>query len=405
MTARSFLALALAVSLSIDPAWLAAADSEGRVFVYFAVPSAKEHADRLTAQLTKDGIDTVEKSPAAADLSADEALTNEGSTLLRKAKELFKNLRFQAASSALKRARQNADAATLRETFFVEALVGQATGNLRGMNKAMENYAVMNGPRPDEGYYAPAVLQAYDQARRKVVALPVAALDIRPQVAAAYRAEIFLDGSRVGLAPMLVTSGYRVGPHHVAISARGYQTYQRFVLLGSKGLTLAPALVPLSPASLVMQGLKLPSPRESQQMIAWAQASASSRGIVVVEDQALRVFKGGLETWSSPLESGAPLPANTSDRIREALFGAAPTEKTALTPVVNQEVLEAAEASSKREATLGLEPATATKSQSWYQKWWVWTLIGAAAAAGGTTYFLMRNSGSADTVHVTVNAQ
>ncbi len=406
MRLRSFLALALVASLTVDPAVLLAEGPGTRVFVYYADPSDKDYADQVAAQLQRDGVDAIERTSTAGEASSDEALAAKGSDLLKEAKKLYTDLQFQAAFAALKQVRRNADASTLRGSFFLEALIHQASGDFKGMNKAMENYAVMGGTQPDESYFAPTVIKKFNEARRKVAAFPVATLDIRPQIASGLKAEVFLDGNRLGWTPLRITNGYRVGPHLVKISAQGYKTFQRFVVLDPKGLVLNPALEPLAPAALVALGLSLSSSQESRQILAWVQASTSSQGIVSIDLQGLlRIFKGGILVGSAPLIPDVPVAQVSSARIREALFGL-PVAKTtpAAIPKVDETALKAAEASSKRETTLGLAPAHST-SQSWYQKWWVWTLVGAAAAAGGATYFATKSSGSSDTVHVTVGTK
>ncbi|WP_428261230.1 PEGA domain-containing protein [Haliangium sp.] len=85
------------------------------------------------------------------------------------------------------------------------------------------------------------------------------------------------------------------------------------------------------------------------------------------------VIIGGTSRGRTPLDP-VRLPAPASYDIRIASEGYVPFEASAAVPPDSEVLVRA---------------SLARQESAWYKRWWVWTLVGVAAVAGGTTAYLL----------------
>jgi hypothetical protein len=372
---RKVVALALIFQLIFAAAPAQAADPTPRkVFLVYDEISGRSAAEGIASALRSENIEVV-TNPAEKPVDEDRA-AKESEALVKEAKQLFRDLQFEAAISTLKRARKNATHAAYRDSFFVEALVYQTTGKSKLMSSAMENFVLLGGKSPNEAYYSPAVVRAYQDAERQVSARGAGAVTILSNTSA--KSEIWLDGARIGDAPIQV-SGERVGTHFLSVRALGFKRFDQLIEVRPGGVNITAQLKAFSPSMKVGVATEVRSDN-ARALLKMAQTETGSRGIAWIKDDTIRLFRNGEEVHFGTVQN------DTVEQIKDKLLGIAPANLPRSSFAAPQTREDAAK-----------------QEKSWYQKWWVWTIVGAVALGGGA--YALGAKKSSDTVSLTVGTQ
>jgi len=250
----------------------------------------------------------------------------------------------------------------------------------------------------DEAVYSPLVLERFGRMREQLATSLRGSVSLLSQPPGA---EVSMDGRPVGATPITIP-GVAPGAHYFALRLDGYRTWSGVLEVPAGGVERQEVFL--------VEGERIDRLRLRQRLEAGARAAdaeALARGLGVgrlvlvsfehpAGQSMLRVAAyrgGGREVLAAGVFGGEEESlAALAARLRRWLDG----DATAFAP--------AAPMGGGQPGGLvgGQDPVTPPAEPAWYERWWVWTLVGAAvvgAAAATTVVLLQGDSGVELTVY------
>jgi len=389
MQGRQLITLFVVGQLIFLPTYSWSRSASKRVAIVVTSSSATKTAENLTRVLSREGIEVIKPSTVRGKRAPATRNFRKGRSLLKAGKRYYEEMNFKAALSKLSAAMKHGDLDTVQEVFFNKALISHVQGKKVGALKNLEAYVIMGGANPDKAFYPPEFMLIHKKAKAKKRRRALATLSIRPRSEGNAQAEVFIDGKRLGETPYVARS-VPVGPHFAKIVAPGHYPVYEFFYLPKKGKVLRNKLVSYSAQKLESEIKKARNSSQRSNLISLLQLETRTKGVLLIRRNRIQLFSKGNSEWERRVASSSIVSKNDAREIQSRLFSSG-------TMISNQMPVDQQGSSDSTlisMVTPEMQSTTTIKSGSrWYKKWWVWTIVGVAAAGAGSAVLLMGSGG------------
>ncbi len=380
-----YLAVILAMLFVCPPLPAFSAESSKRVLLISSRPQSSLPADAYEPSDVE--IQWV-NMPLPTTQSSDPLETHfkRGQRLFSKAKRAYENIEFDSALTYLKQARRYSKPEMLREIFFMEAVIYQSLQQIKKAVFSLKAYILFQGRTPDSAIYPPELIQLYKRARLSLEKSERVNLTISPVTQITTPIEIRING-KASNSTQYVQPGY----YFVEVDQLGTQRFAELVYVGRRGKRMRVRLNSASHKALVSEALQVENKSDRNLLFQILQKRTKTDGVLLLENQKAEFFVAGQVVWSNSRIQNDRLASLDIQKIKKVLGSESSSMIASLahTPSAN-----------------GTNTNIKSESASWYQTWWFWTLVGAAAAgAGGAVYMMNQGGDQPETIHLSVQGQ
>lgn len=324
----------------------------------------------------------------AKPISREEALTaaTRSRELLEEARDRYRKFdqagaleKLEESLKALLHQCTGADADLIRGQLLLRGLIHYTAGSRDKASAAFaELAAAFPSWEPDPAELAPKIVAAFQESRELVMKRPKAQIDLSGHPRGA---KILLNGREAGSLPV-VLQDLLPGGHCLQAAAPGHAPWASRVTLPERGsVRLRIDLFPERAGALVTGGPGLPTGSDQGE---WARLFGNDFLLLGdIQEQEVSAYLVSAESGKASAKISCK-PPDTAKCLREGVIVAAaglkePGPRASKPPLaVKTQPPKTVPAVTDTE----VKPVPADGEPQWYQRWWFWTLVGSAVAAG-----------------------